>query len=131
MKRIQVTLIDNDPDEIESVKLKLGHRAFDIAIIKVLPDSTLPQIVKQATRGAPPDVFLVDLSMPIHGAEIGSEIRNTPHYEDIPIAYISAYQIEPNDRFEADGVNEYRIARPIDADSLATRLISICRRHRA
>lgn len=81
-------------------------------------------------RQEPPDIILMDLSMPdMDGLTATREIRTIPELKDIPIVALTANAMNGDkERSLAAGCDGY-ISKPIDIDKLADDILYFLRRN--
>ena len=111
-RRLQVLLVDDEPaDRILTAEAFQPHD--HLAHLQVLtdPHDTLPWLRRQAQRGTPTDVVLLDLEMhPLSGFTLLNAIRRAPDLQRVRVV-ILATSSEPADitAAYAQGATSYLI----------------------
>ena len=113
-----VLVVDDDPDLVEAISMKLESKDYQVA--KAYDgieawDSLQEQI---------PDLIILDVMMPRkNGYELCDEIKNNPKYQDITVILLTAVgsAVTSTKYSHQDGMSTLAddyIAKPIDLDKL-------------
>ena len=113
-----ILVVDDDPDLVESVAMKL--EASNYRIQKAYDGVEALEKIKQEK----PDLVLLDVMMPRKdGYELCAELKNDPQYKDIAVVLITAVadNVPTSSYTHHDGkttqADDY-ISKPVDLDKL-------------
>lgn len=113
-----ILVVDDDPDLVESVSMKLESKAYRVA--KAYDGEEAWEKIKAEK----PDLVLLDVMMPKkNGYELCQEIKTDPAYKDIAVALLTAVgdAVKTTSYTHADGKTTLAddfISKPIDLDNL-------------
>jgi CheY-like chemotaxis protein len=113
-----ILVVDDDPDLVESVSMKLESENFEVE--KAYDGEEAWEKIK-ANR---PDLVLLDVMMPKkNGYELCDEIKSDPQYKDIPVALLTAVgdAVTATNYTHTDGKTNMAddfIPKPIDLNRL-------------
>lgn len=113
-----VLVVDDDPDLVESVSMKLESKQYRVA--KAYDGVEAWEKIK----GDKPDLIILDVMMPRkNGYELCNEIKNDPKYQDIVVILLTAVAdaVSSTNYTHLDGKNTLAddyIPKPIDLDKL-------------
>ena len=117
--KTHIMVVDDDPDLVESVCMKLS--TGDYRITKAYDGMDAFEKIKQEK----PDLVLLDVMMPRkNGYELCNELKNDPQYKDIMVVLLTAVadNVPSTSYTHLDGkstlADDY-IAKPIDLDKLS------------
>lgn len=81
----KILVVDDDREMVELIELFLGNAGFT-TIAAFSGEEALEKTFKEK-----PDLILLDIMMPrIDGWEVLRRIKNDPHVQNIPVAFITA-----------------------------------------
>jgi len=113
-----VLVVDDDPDLVEAVSLKLESEDFRVA--KAYDGIQAWQRIKEER----PDLIILDVMMPKkNGYQVCDEIKKDPEYKDITVVLLTAVgdAVTSTSYTHWDGktaLAEEFIPKPIDLDNL-------------
>ena len=113
-----ILVVDDDPDLVEAVSLKLESEGFRVA--KAYDGIQAWQRIKEER----PDLIILDVMMPKkNGYQVCDEIKKDPEYKDITVVLLTAVgdAVTSTSYTHWDGktaLAEEFIPKPIDLDSL-------------
>jgi diguanylate cyclase (GGDEF)-like protein len=115
--RAKILIVDDQPDNIELLSLILSDQGFEVK------KSDGGKLAIQFAREDPPDLILLDISMPgMDGFEVCKVLKSDRLTRDIPIIFISALK-EVEDKTQAFhfGGNDY-ITKPFYVEEVLARV---------
>jgi CheY-like chemotaxis protein len=113
-----ILVVDDDPDLVEAVSLKLESEGFRVA--KAYDGIQAWQRIKEER----PDLIILDVMMPKkNGYQVCDEIKQDPEYKDITVVLLTAVgdAVTSTSYTHWDGktaLAEEFIPKPIDLDNL-------------
>jgi CheY-like chemotaxis protein len=113
-----VLVVDDDPDLVESVSMKLESKQYRVA--KAYDGVEAWEKIKSDK----PDLIILDVMMPRkNGYELCNEIKSDPKYQDIVVILLTAVAdaVSSTNYTHLDGKNTLAddyIPKPIDLDKL-------------
>ena len=113
-----ILVVDDDPDLVEAVSLKLESEGFRVA--KAYDGIQAWQRIKEER----PDLIILDVMMPKkNGYQVCDEIKKDPEYKDITVVLLTAVgdAVTSTSYTHWDGktaLAEEFIPKPIDLDNL-------------
>ncbi|NJL09214.1 MAG: response regulator [Calothrix sp. SM1_7_51] len=115
----RVMIVDDDPQ----VLITLQHILTSLGI-KVFPLNH-PQDFLDTLEIASPDLLILDVEMPdINGIELCQVIRNDPHWNKLPILFLTAHQdAQTIQEIFTAGADDY-LSKPIVEAELVTRILN-------
>jgi two-component system phosphate regulon response regulator PhoB len=123
MHHKKILLIDDDPDLLEILKVKLSKEGF---VVRFAMDATsgFKKIIDQN-----PDLILLDIDMPgKNGLELCKSIRSSPENSELPIIILSARDEQIDRLLGLElGADDY-ITKPFDTRELILRIKSVLKR---
>ncbi|MEW5895727.1 MAG: response regulator [Candidatus Omnitrophota bacterium] len=107
----KILLVDDEPDFLSVVRMRLSKAGYDVICAKDGKDAL------DHLRLKIPDIIITDVMMPVmDGIDLFQELRNRPDTKDIPIIVITVKdRLEAS--FKAVGVDEF-IAKPFEIEDL-------------
>ena len=123
MRENKILLIDDDPELLDLLKVKLGGEGF-VVICAPEANSGLKKIVDHN-----PDLVLLDINMPgRNGLELCKHLRSSPVSKNLPIIFLSGRD-EQIDRLLGleFGADDY-ITKPFDIRELILRINNVIKR---
>ncbi|MEX0271780.1 response regulator [Leptolyngbyaceae cyanobacterium UHCC 1019] len=115
----KVLIVDDDPIILHRVSLMLSP--WGLHVTPLLE----PQRFWETLTGAIPDLLILDIEMPgLNGIELCQVVRNDPHWGNLPILFLTAYQDTKTivQAFAAGG-DDY-IRKPILEPELIARVLN-------
>jgi CheY-like chemotaxis protein len=113
-----ILVVDDDPDLVESVSMKLESNNFRTARAHDGVEAW------EKIRQEKPDLVILDVMMPIkNGYELCAEIKKDPQFKDISVVLLTAVadNVQTTTYTHLDGkttpADDY-ISKPIDLDKL-------------
>ena len=113
-----ILVVDDDPDLVESVSMKLESRQYRVA--KAYDGVEAMEKIKQER----PNLVILDVMMPRkNGYELCNEIKNDPENKMIPVVLLTAVAdaVSSTSYTHMDGKNTLAddyVPKPIDLDKL-------------
>jgi len=113
-----VLVVDDDPDVVESVSMKLESLKYRVA--KAYDGVEAWERIKEER----PDLVILDVMMPRKdGYKVCEEIKGDPEYSDIPVILLTAVgsAVTTTSYTHQDGMNTLAddfIPKPVDLDKL-------------
>lgn len=114
-----ILVVDDDPDLVESVSMKLA--TFDYRISKAYDGQDAFEKIQQEK----PDLVILDVMMPRkNGYELCNQLKTDPQYKDIPVVLLTAVadNVPTSTYTHLDGkttlADDY-IPKPIDLEKLS------------
>jgi CheY-like chemotaxis protein len=109
-----ILIVEDIPYLLEMVEVTLKAKGYEV-LTAHNGEEALQLIEKQA-----PALVLTDILMPkLDGFNLAHKIRSNPKTKDIPIVFISATYISPEDKAFAHNLGAVKfLEKPIDADEL-------------
>ncbi len=133
-QKAKVLVIDDDPDILETSRLLLESRGYEVMT------ASGPEEGTKCLEEGRPDVVVLDIMMP-HGTEGFNWLSKLRHHKDpqlrdIPVIILSSIHERTTFRFhegESDETGEYLpaqafIDKPIDPDLLAAKIEAVLKR---
>ncbi|MBI5211529.1 MAG: response regulator [Elusimicrobia bacterium] len=121
----RIIVADDEPDLLELLRSALEKEGFQVDA------ATNGREALDAIRANPPDIVVLDLSMPLmSGFEVCSAVRQDPLLEHLPIIILSATS---GGSTKVEGLNlgaDDFITKPVDLSELLARIRMIIRRSR-
>jgi len=109
----RVLVVDDDPDILELVKLRLHTRGH-----AVLVASSGPEALELLDGREPPEVAVLDVSMPgMTGFELLERLRQRKGYETIPAIFLSA-RVQPRDIEQGRALGAQYLTKPFVTTAL-------------
>jgi CheY-like chemotaxis protein len=120
---MRVVLIEDNPGDVYLIRYALESRGlqFDLTNYPDAPEAidAIPELEK-----APPDVVLIDLSLPRgDGFSVLSEIRKSSALATLPVAVLSS-SVAPADEKTATGLNAKFFSKPSSLEEFVEVVIS-------
>ena len=118
MDKKKILVVDDDPDFLEVIKLRLEHAGYEVHVA-----SNGEEGVEKFSQ-VKPDLIILDILMPrIDGFEMLYILKNNyPHTEHLPIIMVTARkEIEFNFKAKGFGATDY-IVKPIDPQELLDKI---------
>lgn len=118
MSKKYIMVVDDDPDLVESVSMKLESKNYRVS--KAYDGEEAWAKIKEEK----PDLVLLDVMMPKkNGYELCQEIKSDPEYKGVAVALLTAVgdAIKTTSYTHFDGKTTMAddfIAKPIDLDNL-------------
>ena len=119
----KLLIVDDDPQILNLLSSILQPWGFDL----VLLDN--PQRFGEVLEESQPDLLILDVTMPeVSGIELCQVVRNDPHWQELPVLFLSTYRDSPTIQkvFEA-GADDY-ISKPIVEPELVARILNRLKR---
>jgi CheY-like chemotaxis protein len=122
----RVLVVDDDPGVRKALKIVLTAEGFDVQTVACGEDALL------ACSPLPPDVVLLDVSMPgWDGYQVCERLRDTIESPDMAIIFLTGAALAGTDSHLAEMVNksggDYFIAKPYDPQLLIQLLHRVVR----
>ena len=109
----RVLVVDDDPDILELVKLRLHARGH-----AVLVASSGPEALDLLAGRQPPEVAVLDVGMPdMTGFELLQRLRATTGYERMPAIFLSA-RVQPRDIEQGRALGAQYLTKPFVTTAL-------------
>jgi len=112
-----IVIIDDNPDNLNLLAGILREHEYRVRM------ATSPRLALLAVRKAPPDLILLDISMPeMDGYEVCRQLKADAETSEIPVIFLSAYDA-PFDKvkaFQAGGVDY--VTKPFQAVEVMARI---------
>jgi CheY-like chemotaxis protein len=109
----RVLVVDDDPDILDLVRLRLQSRGHP-----VLTASSGPEALKLLARRQPPDIAVLDVSMPgMTGFELLKQLRAKEGYESMPAIFLSA-RVQPADVEQGRALGAVYLTKPFVTNAL-------------
>ena len=112
-----VIIVDDDPEMIRLLSTLLSGKGHQVRAI------TNSEKALSVARSQPPEVFLLDISMPgIDGYELCQRFKSMDELEEVPVIFVSAHeQAEDKVKAFASGGEDY-LSKPIHGEELLSRV---------
>ena len=125
--KVSVLVVDDEPDVAELLKRKFRREMREGSFAMHFAESG-EEAIKMLAGGMEPQVMLIlsDINMPgMSGIELLSEVKT--RWPGLPVAMITAYGDPESERkaYEA-GASDF-VSKPIDFDSLKSKIASLVR----
>ena len=127
-RRFKVLVIEDDPDDLELIKMALTDEPYDICVAYNGEEGV------EKARAEKPDAIVLDVMMPEKdGFKACQELKNDPDCANIPVLMLTAvgqyfsstqYAVGSGMRMEAE---DY-IEKPVDGELLRKRLVHFLKR---
>ncbi|MBI5625404.1 MAG: response regulator [Elusimicrobia bacterium] len=121
----RIVVADDEPDLLTLISTALSEQGFQVEAVSNGKEALA------AIRGNPPDIAVLDLSMPVMtGFEVCAAVRRDPLLEHLPIIILSATS---GGATKVEGLNlgaDDFITKPVDMSELLARVRMIIRRNR-
>jgi DNA-binding response OmpR family regulator len=114
-----VLVIDDDPSILTSINALIK----DLYIVYTVPGAANEKVVRELLKKVDPDIFLLDCHMPgLSGFDLVPIIRSTPLHDDTPIIFITSDGTPDNVYVAISKRMSDFIVKPIDRDTLRSKL---------
>lgn len=115
--KLSIVIVDDTPENLKVLSGMLRDRGYEARPV------TSGKLALQAIRSCPPDLILMDITMPeMNGYEVCEEIKKDDRLKGIPVIFISALS-ETMDKvraFSAGGVDY--VTKPFQFDEVNARV---------
>ena len=120
--KVEVVVIDDNPDDLASITESLSKQGFDITTFQD-PDNGLHHILE-----TPPDLAIIDVMMPnTNGFELCKIIRQTETTAKMPILILTASPSRENVEKALElAVNGF-VAKPFNPRNLSEKVLQVIR----
>lgn len=121
-KNKKVLIIDDDPDDVELIKMALKKKSYDLIVAWNGKEGV------EKAKKEKPDAIILDIMMPEKdGFKACKEIKGDPELENIPVLVLTAVSQHFSDTSYAKGEglsleSDDYIEKPIDGEYLVKRL---------
>jgi CheY-like chemotaxis protein len=113
MDKALILYVDDDPAALETMKLGLEDRGYNMLTAPSGTDAL------QVLKSKSPDVIIADLRMqPMNGFELFQAVKKNPRFTKTPILFLTAVDDALAQKYgESLGVDAY-LLKPVDLDNL-------------
>lgn len=113
----KILIVDDRPDNVEFLSTMLANQGYEVA------ESDRGQLAIEMAKANPPDLILLDISMPeMDGFEVCQILKCDHRTQDIPIMFISALkEVEDKTKAFNFGGNDY-ITKPFNIKEVLVRV---------
>lgn len=119
-KSPKVLIIDDEPDHVELIKLRLEANNYDV-IYAYNGNEGIEKIKKEK-----PDLVLLDIMMPgIDGYEVSKKIKSDPKTKNLPIIMLTAAGIKDLEEKCKEAGADYCIRKPYESKEIIDTIKSI------
>ena len=123
MKKILV--VDDEPDQIQTIKIVLGRVDDNYEVIGANSGKECFEILD---KNIIPDLILLDILMPkMDGWDVYNKIKENPEWKNIPIVFLTATDDEIS-KNKGESIAEDFIEKPFDVKDLKKRIDTILRK---
>jgi response regulator RpfG family c-di-GMP phosphodiesterase len=85
MNKIKILYVDDEPDTLQTMKIGLEDRGYEVLIAGCGSDAL--ELLKENI----PDIIVTDLRMtPMNGFELFQEVKKIPLFADVPFFFLTA-----------------------------------------
>ena len=118
-ERLQILLIEDDPDDVELLETAFKDNAVSAEFIVISQgDRVLPYLISSANM---PDIMLLDLNLPkIHGKDVLSQIKAVEHFCTFPVIILTTSSAQSDIDFCKAAGADYYFTKPTRLKDFAT-----------